>query len=505
MEALLVCQRSLKKNLKQLHRESYSSISDRGKNIEETLRVCQKEIQLDPLNDSLLTQEKELCELYCKFKSIELHIAYQKAKAHDIKMRDASTSYFFSKMAQRRNINAIHKLQDSNGNVCESLNDIVHAFLQYYEGNQALFSIDENKAPSLDTWARTGTTINSVVLEFFETGRMNRGMNSTIISLIPNMSCPNSVLDYRPISCCNTLYKVISKILTSRLKNAMPSLVGAEQAASVAGRSIFDNSLLNNELVKGYGRAGISPKCVIKVDIRKAFHSVSWTFLQDILHKMGLPDQFVTWIMTCVSSTHFSFSFNGSQWATSRRIEHWSTRQLSYAGMIQLLNSVIFRVENFWCACFLVPKGIIKAIDKDCRAFLWGSTDGRSRMIFFKWDRVCTKREQGGMGIKELLSWNKALQMKIFLRLTIKPDTIWAQWCRDEFLQGCRGLAAVFQVIGSWEDKQQKTRVLYEVFRSDRPRVGWVKPLLDYVVYSFYSVGYPSLVRREEESTVLEA
>ncbi|XP_074305778.1 uncharacterized protein LOC141640999 [Silene latifolia] len=107
MESVLQCQRTLKKDLKQLHRANYSGITDRVLLLWEQLKTCQQQFQTDPLNGNLLQQEKVLCDSYCKFRNIELQIAYQRAKTHEIKMGDASTSYFFAKVALRRNTNAI--------------------------------------------------------------------------------------------------------------------------------------------------------------------------------------------------------------------------------------------------------------------------------------------------------------------------------------------------------------------------------------------------------------
>lgn len=77
------------------------------------------------------------------------------------------------------------------------------------------------------------------------------------------------------------------------------------------GRVIFDNILLSHELVKGYDRKNLSPRCMIKIDLQKAYDSVEWPFVKYLLLGLGFPFQFVTWIMACLSTVSYSFNVNG--------------------------------------------------------------------------------------------------------------------------------------------------------------------------------------------------
>ncbi|CAH9070837.1 unnamed protein product [Cuscuta europaea] len=73
-----------------------------------------------------------------------------------------------------------------------------------------------------------------------------------------------------------------------------------------------DNIFLAQELVRGYTRKRPSPRCMIKIDLRKAYDTVSWDFLERVLLDIGIPALFVRWIMECVSTSPFSISINGS-------------------------------------------------------------------------------------------------------------------------------------------------------------------------------------------------
>lgn len=86
--------------------------------------------------------------------------------------------------------------------------------------------------------------------EFFETGRLYKDVSCTAITLVPKVSTPTHVKDYRLIACCSTIYKVISKILTNRIKPVISDLVSPSQSAFIEGRSIIDNILFSHELMK---------------------------------------------------------------------------------------------------------------------------------------------------------------------------------------------------------------------------------------------------------------
>ncbi|CAH9090422.1 unnamed protein product, partial [Cuscuta europaea] len=92
----------------------------------------------------------------------------------------------------------------------------------------------------------------------------------------------------------------------------LPGLIEHAQGAFVDGRLMMDNIFLAQELVKGYTRKHCSPRCMIKVDLRKAYDTISWDFLYSVLLIIGFPLQFVKWIMECVSTASFSISINGT-------------------------------------------------------------------------------------------------------------------------------------------------------------------------------------------------
>lgn len=149
------------------------------------------------------------------------------------------------------------------------------------------------------------------IQSFFKTGFLPKGVNSTILALIPKKKEALVMKDYRPISCCNVLYKIISKILAGRLKMILPKFIAPNQCAFIKDRLFMENLLFATEIIKEYHKESISPRCAMNIDISKAFDSVQWGFLLNTLRALAFPEQYVKWIQTCISSASFSIQVNG--------------------------------------------------------------------------------------------------------------------------------------------------------------------------------------------------
>ncbi|WZZ51435.1 hypothetical protein YC2023_051542 [Brassica napus] len=119
--------------------------------------------------------------------------------------------------------------------------------------------------------------------------------------------------EFRPISLCNVSYKIISKILCSRLKKILPKLISETQSAFVAKRLISDNILLAQEAFHGLRT---NPMCkakfvAIKTNMSKAYDWVEWSFLEALLLNMSFAETWVSWIQWCVSSVSYQILVNG--------------------------------------------------------------------------------------------------------------------------------------------------------------------------------------------------
>ena len=210
--------------------------------------------------------------------------------------------------------------------------DTLNKAISHKEIKEAIFSIDDSKAPGPNgfssrffkaAWGIIGSDVCAAVSSFFESRSMLREINCTIIALVPKVPNPGSMHDYRPISCCNTIYKCISKIITARIKQCIPDIISPSQSAFVQGRSIADNVLITQDLMLNYHRDIGPPRCALKVDIMKAYDTVSWGCILSILSYMGTPTHLLKCITAfiqkkkkkcitaCITTPSFSISING--------------------------------------------------------------------------------------------------------------------------------------------------------------------------------------------------
>jgi hypothetical protein len=178
------------------------------------------------------------------------------------------------------------------------------------EIRDAIFHMKANKAPSPDgffaefykaAWPIVGKEVVKAIKNFFLSSVLLKEVNATIITLVPKKINPSSMGDFRPISCCNVIYKCITKILSNRMLPFLGDLVGMNQSAFIPSRSISENVLLSQEIVRNYHKGNGKPRCTLKIDLM--IYS---------LHCFGFLEKFLSWINECITSPKFSICLNGT-------------------------------------------------------------------------------------------------------------------------------------------------------------------------------------------------
>ena len=125
-------------------------------------------------------------------------------------------------------------------------------------------------------WHIVGDDVIVAVLNFLNSGTMLPEINYTHIVLIPKIKSPERISDFRPISLCNVIYKIISKVLPNKLKLILPRLISPSQSAFVPGRLITDNVLVAYETLHAMHsrRLGRRGYMALKLDVSKAYDRV---------------------------------------------------------------------------------------------------------------------------------------------------------------------------------------------------------------------------------------
>ena len=184
----------------------------------------------------------------------------------------------------------------------------------------AISGLNSDKAPGLDGfplafWSFSWDFVKLEVIRFFkefhDNARFVKNLNTTFLALIPKKQSVEDFKDLRPISLVGGLYKILSKVLANRIKRIMDKVISKSQNAFVEGRLILDVVLIANELVDFSLRR---KKCglVCKVDIEKAYDSISWEFLYQVFDRMGFGSWWLSWMKLCISTASFSVLINGS-------------------------------------------------------------------------------------------------------------------------------------------------------------------------------------------------
>uniref|UniRef100_A0A2N9I4P7 RNase H type-1 domain-containing protein n=1 Tax=Fagus sylvatica TaxID=28930 RepID=A0A2N9I4P7_FAGSY len=156
-----------------------------------------------------------------------------------------------------------------------------------------LWSFKPFKAPGPDglhpgffqkCWNTVGESVINEVKQIFISGKMPPYLNKTLISLIPKCLGPETLSQFRPISLCNTVYKIVTKIIVCRIRPIIGNLVSPYQAAFVPGRRGIDNVIIAQEIIHSMHRKkGRVGQLVLKLDLEKAYDRLEWSFIQALL------------------------------------------------------------------------------------------------------------------------------------------------------------------------------------------------------------------------------
>ncbi|XP_062100704.1 uncharacterized protein LOC133806603 [Humulus lupulus] len=316
MYQLVFLLKQLKSGLKNLNRQGRGDVELQEKETYQQLLKIQQQLQLDPRNSDLILAEKKYRTEFSVAHKNYIQYLSQKAKVDWIKSRDENTKLFHSSLKIRRQQNTIYSIRDQNGNWVDNQEGVIKAFLEFYDSllgskiegrtrvhkiffkegalispsqatwlirdytgeevEVALNSIPNDKAPGpdgynsaffKDTWEIPGKEVKEVILSFLNTEKLLKEINATTVTLVPKATCPESVSDFRPIACCNVIYKIATKMICNRLRDILPDIISENQSCFVKGRKISHNIMICQDMVRGYDRRSAKSACLFKIDL----------------------------------------------------------------------------------------------------------------------------------------------------------------------------------------------------------------------------------------------
>eukprot|EP00253_Pinus_taeda_P017813 PITA_17813 len=244
--------------------------------------------------------------------------------SHDI-IKKAATNHFKNLLTEEKSEEDYSALlQHMPKDVTQETNNRLTREVEEEEVQKAIWSLHPDKAPGHDGfpisfyreyWQMIKKDLLKMIRWVLRKGKLGGFTNSTYLALIPKENRPSSFSRFRPISLCNSAYKIITKILSSRLKPHLPSLISENQGGFLPNRHITDSILLVQEAI----HSSISRKekvFVLKLDLANAFDRVRHSFLYAVLHKMGFDPFFINMIKACISNSWISPLINGRPCAT---------------------------------------------------------------------------------------------------------------------------------------------------------------------------------------------
>ncbi|KAL6536656.1 hypothetical protein OROMI_026237 [Orobanche minor] len=343
----------LKYTLKEWNTHHFGNIFNKIDQAQYAVEVAEKDFDLDPSTSNRSYLNKMNANLTLTL-SMEEDFWKQKANMKWMLEGERNSKFFHNLVKKKRQKIFLHCIHD-NGCLITNHEDIHVSAVNYFSncfGEQMpiLDEIDPNLVPKIITheqnnmlcvtptideirscvfdmegdsvagpdgfgirffqicWDIISSDVFDAVVDFFSGSPMPRAFTTTTISLIPKNNNPQSWKDFRPISLCNSTYKIISKILSKRLGTILPSFINSAQSGFIKVRNITDNILTAHEVTHDISQS--MTNTIIKLDMEKAYDRINWNFIFQVMTRFGFSAAWVNFIKSCISNCWFSILVN---------------------------------------------------------------------------------------------------------------------------------------------------------------------------------------------------
>ena len=316
-------------------------------------------MDISPITDSLLKKEENLQKAFHSACRMEEEFWRQKSRNLWLLSGDKNTKYFHKQAAARKNYKAVSEINyqgelikdfegiksaaektfkelfsapiedplDTNAHPFDLIPHIIKpeentcltAPITMKELKDVLDIMKPDSAPGPDGFTTRFFTSCWPIIKYDllrmirysqKTNKLGGSTNSSFLALIPKEKGANSFNRFRPISLCNTSYKIITKIIATRLKKVLPRIIPENQGGFIKGRKILDNIILVQEAIHSSFQRN-EKGMAIKLDLANAFDRVRHDFLFAVMGKFGFSQTFISWIKGCVGDPWIAPLVNG--------------------------------------------------------------------------------------------------------------------------------------------------------------------------------------------------
>eukprot|EP00253_Pinus_taeda_P036591 PITA_36591 len=317
----------LKAEIKRWNTNTFGHILKEKELIIQEIKQTQQKIISEGRSEELAQKEQDMESKLLEREKQEEVLWRQKSRIRWLKEGEKNTKFFHKSTVQRRMRNQISQIINAQGEKVETQEEIELEFIQHFKEmskepniNRAAAIEDITKhIPRLITEEQNTLLLKPISLQEVETtsNSLKAGLNATFIALIPKSEESNKPDKYRPIALCNIIYKIVSKVVELRLKPVLPHIISPEQSGYVEGRQITDGIILTHEIIHSLKQSR-KPGMLLKIDLSKAFDSISWDYMQKVLNAFGFDNAWIRWVSSLISSAFFSILINGIPTSTFR-------------------------------------------------------------------------------------------------------------------------------------------------------------------------------------------
>ncbi|XP_078170094.1 uncharacterized protein LOC144564360 [Carex rostrata] len=238
---------------------------------------------------------------------------------------DRNTAYFHATATHRKRRNLIAQIESESREEDSIIEETYHVELtttpSQEEIRENLFRMGADKASGPDgltarffqmNWDLFKEDLTRAMTSVFEIGQTPTKWLASHMILIPKMDQPATPKEYRPIMIRNVIYRLLMKIIASRLQPHMQTIISKNQTAFLKNRSIADNTILLREIIQSFQSKEYKDQSfLLKADINKAFDKVRWEAVKCSLHAINMPKPLIDLIMTAMTSSRVQILING--------------------------------------------------------------------------------------------------------------------------------------------------------------------------------------------------